>query len=339
MRLEAVPDPLPGPREVLVRTLDIGICGTDRAIEAGEYGVAPLDAEALIIGHEVVGVVERPGGGFERGTLVAATVRRPCGKCSNCAGGEMDACTTGLFAERGILSLDGFAGELFVERPKNLVTIPSALHRLGVLTEPMSICERSLRHAYAVGHRQGWQPRRAIVLGIGAIGMLTVYLLRLAGVETWAMGRRASTSERAQLVHEAGARYVATTDVSLSELASEIGGPDLIMEAAGDADLVAEALAALGTNGVLCLRGIDLETRPLSLPSTIFTTDFVLRNQAVLGSTNAAPGDWHRGVADLQAISRRWPDALSRIVGLRVKPDRFGDALAFQGVKATIAFS
>lgn len=64
---------------VLVRMLDLGICGTDIEIIKGNYGWAPLGTDRLIIGHESLGVVERaPSGcGFARGDFVAGIVRRP----------------------------------------------------------------------------------------------------------------------------------------------------------------------------------------------------------------------------------------------------------------------
>src|SRR5919108_5295534 len=180
-----VPAPAAGGDAVLVRPLEVGVCGTDREISEGLFGVAPEGREALVLGHELVGVVERDGHGFARGDLVAATVRRSCGRCAACAAGAPDACETGDYRERGITRLHGFASELVAEAPEHLVGVPRALGRLGVLAEPASICERGLRHVRAVGSRQPWTPKRALVLGTGAIGMLGTYLLRLLGHQVW----------------------------------------------------------------------------------------------------------------------------------------------------------
>ena len=73
-----------------MRTLQVGVCGTDRGIQAGHYGVAPKGTDELVIGHEALGIIERAAGGLDAGTLVAATVRRPCHQCENCAHGAMD---------------------------------------------------------------------------------------------------------------------------------------------------------------------------------------------------------------------------------------------------------
>src|SRR5436190_3697788 len=162
--------------EVLVRTLEVGVCGTDREIAAGLFGVPPEEEQLLVLGHEALAVVERDGYGFTRGQLVTATVRRSCGHCLACREGSPDSCLTGDYSERGITRLDGYARELVAEDPEQLVAIPKSLGRLGVLAEPASICERALRHARAIGGRQPWQLERALVIGAGAIGLLMTYL-------------------------------------------------------------------------------------------------------------------------------------------------------------------
>src|SRR4051812_35749687 len=189
--LEDIPEPSAGEDAVLVRPLEVGVCGTDREISEGLFGVAPEGERALVLGHELLGVVERDGHGFSRGDLVTATVRRSCGHCESCAAGAPDACQTGDYLEGGIARLHGFAGELVAEAPEHLVAVPASLGRLGVLAEPASICERALRHVRAVGSRQPWSPRRALVIGTGAIGMLGTYLLRMDGLEVWTASRSA----------------------------------------------------------------------------------------------------------------------------------------------------
>ena len=151
-----MPVPRPAGDEVLVRPLEVGVCGTDREISEGWFGIAPAGEERLILGHELLGRVERDGHGFARGDLVTATVRRSCGHCNACAAGAPDACDTGDYAEHGITRLHGFAAELAVVPAEHVVAVPEALGRLGVLAEPASICARALRHVRAVGGRQPW---------------------------------------------------------------------------------------------------------------------------------------------------------------------------------------
>jgi len=184
-RVEDVPAVEAREGEVLLRTLEVGVCGTDREISEGLFGAPPVDKPLLVLGHESLAVVERDGYGFTRGQLVTATVRRSCGHCLACAEESPDSCLTGDYSERGITRLDGYDRELVAEDPAQLVAIPKSLGRLGVLAEPASICERALRHSRTIGGRQPWQLERALVIGAGAIGLLTTYLLRLANVDVW----------------------------------------------------------------------------------------------------------------------------------------------------------
>jgi glucose 1-dehydrogenase len=331
-------DPRPGPGELLLRTVEVGVCGTDREISEGTFGVAPEGSERLLLGHEFLGVVEEGGRGFERGDMVAATVRRSCGHCVACGEGSPDACHTGDYSERGITRLDGFASDLATEAAEHLVAVPRSLGRLGVLAEPSSICARAIRHARAVGERQPWRTERAVVVGPGAIGMLSTYFLRLDGFEVWLAGRSPGSTPKAELAAACGARYVCTEETPLPGLAEETGGFDLAIEAAGDAQAMLDTLALLRRNGVACLLGVDGRQRTLEVHGPVLGVDTILQNRALLGSVNAHTRDWEDAVERLDRARERWPDALERFVGLRVPVDRFEEAFGFRGVKATLQF-
>src|SRR6266480_3203001 len=251
--IEEVPAVQAREGDVLVRTLEVGVCGTDREISEGVFGIPPQGEPVLVLGHEALAVVERTGYGFTRGELVTATVRRSCGHCLACAEDAPDSCLTGDYSERGITRLHGYARELVAEDPAQLVVIPKSLGRLGVLAEPTTICERAIRHARTIGGRQPWELERALVLGAGAIGILSTFLLRLAGVDVWTAG----LESQVDLVTECGARYVSTKDVPLDALCDDVGGFDLVIAAVPDAQVMADSLGLLRRSGVACLLGID----------------------------------------------------------------------------------
>jgi len=317
--------------EVLVRTLEVGVCGTDREISEGLFGIAPEGEQLLVLGHEALAVVERDGYGFRRGQLVTATVRRSCGHCIACAEDSPDSCLTGDYSERGITRLHGYARELVAEDPAQLIAIPKSLGRLGVLAEPTSICERALRHARTIGGRQPWQLERALVIGAGAIGLLMTYLLRLADVEVWT----ASLEPGNELVEQSGARYVSTHDNELSEL----GKFDLVVEAAGNAQLMAQTLGLLRRSGVACLLGIDPRVQTVELDGRVLGVDTILENRVLFGSVNAHRRDWLAAVDDLDRARECWPEALEQFVSLRVPLDRFPKAFEHRGGKATLVLS
>jgi len=317
--------------ELLLRTLEVGVCGTDREISEGLFGIAPDDEQSLVLGHEALAVVERDGHGFTRGDLVTATVRRSCGRCIACEEDSPDSCLTGDYSERGITRLHGYARELVAEDPTQLIAIPTSLGRLGVLAEPTSICERALRHARTIGGRQPWQLERALVIGAGAIGLVTTYLLRLADVEVWT----ASLEETNELVEQSGAHYVSTSGTEISEL----GTFDLVIEAAGNAELMAQSLGLLRRNGVACLLGIDPRRQKVEIEGRVLGVDAILENHVLFGSVNAHRRDWLAAVEDLDRARERWPEALARFVTLRVPLDHFEEAFEHRGGKATLVLA
>jgi threonine dehydrogenase-like Zn-dependent dehydrogenase len=324
-RVEDIPALEVAAGEVPVRVLEVGMCGTDREIVHGLFGVAPEGDPLLVLGHEMVGVVERDGHGFSRGDLVAATVRRSCGRCVACAEGSPDSCLTGDYSERGITRLHGFARERFGEDPAQLVPIPGELGRLGVLAEPTSDCVRALRHARAIGGRQPWEPQRALVIGAGPMGTLVTFLLRLDGVEVVTT----SLEEAKPLIEESGAEYVPLGT-------RDLGRFDLVVECAGNAQLMADALGLLRRSGVACVLGIDGRDQKVSLDGRTIGVDLVLENRVLFGSVNARREDWLAGIEALDDMRRRWPGALDQLIGMRVPLDRFDEALGFVGGKATL---
>ncbi len=333
-----VPDAVAGPGEVLLHPLRVGVCGTDREISEGLFGVAPDGDEHLILGHELLARVEADGHGFTRGDLVCATVRRSCRHCLACEGGSPDACLTGDYLERGITRLHGFAAERVAEAPEHLVPVPDGLGPLGVLAEPASICARGIRHAEAIAARQPWAGRRALVLGTGAIGMLGTYLLRLRGYEVWTAGRSLATGQRARLVAASGASYLCAIETSPAEAAADLGGFDVVLEATGDAQVMIETVSLLGRNGVACLLGIDGRPRDVTVDGRVLGVDAILQNRALFGSVNAHRQDWETAVHALDEARRRWPDAVESFIGLTVGVDAFAEAFAHRGVKATLTF-
>jgi threonine dehydrogenase-like Zn-dependent dehydrogenase len=215
-----------------------------------------------------------------------------------------------------------------LEEPGHLVPIPRSLGRLAVLAEPTSICTRGVRHTLAIGARQPWEPKRALVTGAGAVGLLSAMLLRLEGMEVCVASLEPSSS----IAEALGATYVSTKSTDLADL-----GPfDVVVEAAGDAQLMLDAVGLLGRSGVACLLGIDGREGKASIANKVIGVDTVLENRVLFGSVNAHHRDWVTGVEALDRARREFPGALEELIGLRVPLDRFEEAFAFHGGKATL---
>jgi glucose 1-dehydrogenase len=175
IHLEEVPKPslddVPGGRGVLVRVLRVGVDGTDKEINAAEYGTAPEGDDFLIIGHENFGVVEEVGPNVPDtivpGGHVVASVRRPGGDLYG-AIGLQDFTTDDVYYERGINLLHGYLTEHYVEDARFVFPLPETLREVGVLLEPTSVAEKGINHAYEIQRRlKIWEPRRACILGSG----------------------------------------------------------------------------------------------------------------------------------------------------------------------------
>ncbi|GAC1482943.1 MAG: glucose 1-dehydrogenase [Candidatus Dormibacteria bacterium] len=313
----------------LMRVLEVGIDGTDTEINLGEYGEAPPNADVLVIGHEALSLVEGIGegvSGFQIGDLVVSTVRRPDG-CPNCQAGESDMCLTGGYTERGIKGAHGYMAEYYSERPDFMVKIPPALRPFAVLLEPISIVEKATAQAWEAQKRMLWQPKRAVVLGAGPIGILGTILLRLRGLEVHVYAKTSGDSLQAQVVKSLGAVYASVDDHPVDRLRDELGQIDFILEGTGNSQVAFQAMAALGINGVLCLTGVSGGNRTIMIPSDAINLQMVLGNRLVFGSVNANRRYFEMGVTHFQQAEQRWPGIFERLLTRRVPFANFKDAL------------
>jgi threonine dehydrogenase-like Zn-dependent dehydrogenase len=309
---------VPDGRGVLVQVLRVGVDGTDKEINAAEYGDAPEGDDFLITGHESLGRIVEAGpdvpSHLRPGTLVVATVRRP-GASVYDAIGLQDMTTDDVYFERGINKRHGFLAEFYVEDHEYLVALPECLHETGVLLEPLTVAEKAIHQAYEIQRRlKVWKPRRAAVLGSGTVGLLTTMALRLRGIEVTCLSLRPAPYLNAELIEALGATYVSTMESSVAQAAAEHGPFDLIVEATGFSPLVFEAAQALGKNGVLVLVSVTGGDRRADIPSDVINQGFVLGNKVMVGSVNASPEDFERGVLDLVAANSFFPGWLERLL-------------------------
>jgi threonine dehydrogenase-like Zn-dependent dehydrogenase len=330
-RLVEVEKPQPGPGQVLVRTLAVGVCGTDMGLHNGEAGQAPAGNDYLIIGHESIGQVEEVGRqvtGLAPGDYVAPPVRRPCtDNCLNCRQGEADMCLTGAFTERGIKGQHGFLAEYYVEEPCWLVKVPPALKDVAVLLEPLSVVEKLVAQVFAIQSRLlFWQPRRAVVIGTGAIGMLAAALFRLRGLEVHSFARTPSGGARTRVLEAMGATYWSTADLPLASLARELGPADIILEASGSPQAALDALDALGNNGVLCLVGLYPQEARQDVALGRLAFEMMVSNRLVFGSVNGSGRHFEMGIAHMAEMEQRWPGLLTSLFTRRLPLDQFAQA-------------
>src|SRR5215468_6344167 len=279
-------DEVPNGRGVLVKVLRVGVDGTDKEINAAEYGAAPPGFDYLIIGHEGFGQVEAVGPNvteLKPGDYVVATVRRP-GQSIYDVIGTNDMTTDSTYYERGINLRHGYLTEYYVDDAEFIVKIPKGLKNVGVLLEPTTVVEKGIYQAYEIQRRlKVWKPRKAAVMGAGTIGLLATLVLRLKGLAVTTFGRTPKPYLNSDLIEELGARYVSTKDIPVTDAAKEYGPFDLIFEGTGNSGVVFDSMQALGKNGVLVLASVTGGDRMTQVPADQINLEFVLGNKVMVG--------------------------------------------------------
>jgi threonine dehydrogenase-like Zn-dependent dehydrogenase len=322
-RLETVANVTPNATDVLVRTLAVGVCGTDREIIAGEYGTAPAGQDYLVLGHESLGeVLEAPSGsGFSGGDLVVGIVRRrdPV-PCDSCAAGEWDMCRNGLYTEHGIRGLDGFCRETFLIEPEYLVKLDPSLGGVGILTEPASILAKAWEHIQRIGHRAAWEPSKVLVTGAGPIGLLGAMIGVQLGLEVHVLDL-VTEGPKPDLVRALGAEYhVGDFERACSEA-------DIVLECTGVGQLVFDVMRCTAPGGIVCLTGITSGGRALTVDFAALNQSMVLENDVVFGTVNANRRHYEAAAAFLKNANRGW---LERLVTRRVPLARWPEAVTKQ---------
>jgi threonine dehydrogenase-like Zn-dependent dehydrogenase len=340
LRLRDRPEPtITAPDEVKVQVLQVGICGTDREEASGGRAEAPPGQEELVIGHEMLGRVVEAGAGVTRvrpEDYAAFTVRRGCGHCPACAADRSDMCYSGGYAERGIKGRDGYQTEYVVDSEQYVVKVPNPIASVGVLTEPTSVAEKAIDEALRIQTARlpgatdpaTWlDGKRVMVAGLGPIGLLAAFALRLRGASVLGLDVVGVDTTRPRLLKRIGGDYVDGRQVRPEALGEHLGQIDLILEATGVAHLEFDLLSALGTNGVYVVTGVPGGDRPIEIDGATLMRKLVLGNQVVVGSVNASRSHFEAAVQDLERARDRWGDAIEKIITHRLSYTEFADAL------------
>jgi threonine dehydrogenase-like Zn-dependent dehydrogenase len=257
-----VPEPVPGPGEVLVEVAAAGICGSDLELLDGRRPAAFV-RYPVVPGHEWAGRVLAAGPGVDGvgpGDPVVAEGLRACGVCDRCAEGRTNICTA-AYAETGF-TLPGALAE-------RLVVPAGLLHRLPANrpVEPAALLEPAA--CVASGLLEAGVPRpgsRIAVVGDGPLGLLALLLLRTtAPAELVLVGAQPA---RSAFGPGCGATQVAaaTDEDALAGLAGRL---DMVVEATNVPAGPAAALPMLRRGGSALLLGISGVRQPVIDPDTV----------------------------------------------------------------------
>jgi len=307
LRLDDVAEPSAGRDSVLVKTLAIGICGTDRELIEGHYGEAPAGEKRLVLGHESLGrvIAAPPQSGFAKDDLVVGIVRHPDPlPCANCAVGEWDMCSNGKYTEHGIKGLHGFAAGFFKADPPMAVKVDERLGLSAVLLEPASVLAKAWEHIDRIGRRASWHPYRVLVTGAGPVGLMAALMGVQRGLEVHVQDHN-KDGPKPGLVRDLGGRYFS---------ANSEGGYDVVIECTGVPAVIKRILGMEGANRIVCLTGLSPGRSDVALEVAPFNQAMVLKNQVVFGTVNANRRHYEAAAAALARADKAW---LERIITRR----------------------
>jgi len=276
LEIQDVPRPAPGPRDLVVRVRACGICGSD---VHGYDGSSGRRIPPLIMGHEAAGVVDAVGPevtAFKPGDRVTFDSTIHCGECAFCRSGQVNLCDRRrvVGVSPGEYRQDGAFAEAVVVPERIVCRVPDAVaFEHAAMVEPLSVAVHAVRRAkIAAGDR-------ALVVGCGMIGLLTLQAAKAAGCSSViAVDLDQGRLEQAARLG-ADVTLGARDDVA-ARVASLTGGRgvDVAFEAVGAAEPIATAVRSLKKGGTLVLIGnvtprveVDLQaivTRELALLGT-----------------------------------------------------------------------
>ena len=246
VRFEDVPDPVPGPGEIVVRTLAALTCGTDRKVVKRGYHARMLKPPC-VFGHEAAGEVAAVGAGvtwLKPGDRVVAANSAPCGACRPCSRWRQSLCENLLFWN-GTFAETYRVPARVVE--SNVLVLRDVAPEDAAMTEPLACCVRGVRDA-GVGRGD-----RVLVIGVGAIGLMLIRLCALKGATVTAAARR---PEALAVASTHGADDLAT--ISRAETGLALQGPDharfdIVFEVGGAAETASLAIRSAARGGVVSL--------------------------------------------------------------------------------------
>ena len=243
--VETLPDPTPGPRDVVIKVGRCGICGSDLHItEDPIFGVPG----GSVLGHEYAGEVVEVGRevtSIRKGDRLAAFPLMSCGECGPCKSGQ------GAWCEKGMVVGGGGYGQYSTIAEHQAVRMPDGVSLDdGALVEPMAV---GLHGVNVSGMKAG---ARVLVVGAGPIGLAVVFWARHMGAGKIVC--TASSTRRAELAMEMGASaFVGPSETPVEDVNRALGGPpEIVFECVGKQGLIQKCVDHVAPRGTVVIVGL-----------------------------------------------------------------------------------
>ena len=320
-----IPEPHPGPGQVKLKVRAAGVCGTDLHIYLDEYKSWP----PVVLGHEVSGEVVELGKGVNTITVGARvtseTYFSTCNSCRYCRSGGANLCLN----RRSIGSaVNGAFTEYLIVPAHNLHVLPPDISfQEGALTEPLACVVQGVQ---LIGPtvRAG---ELAVIAGPGAIGLLTLQVIKSSGARVAVIGT-AADRRRLQVAKSLGADYVLRADFDdvpsvIRDLSTEGLGADVVYECSG-AGPAAQSLLE-----VVRRRGRYVQVGLFGKPITWDLDQVCFKELTVTGSNASTPESWIRAVDLIASGVVRMKPLITHNFELQDWQDAFDTFKSRSGIK------
>ncbi|WP_274361314.1 zinc-dependent alcohol dehydrogenase family protein [Paenibacillus thermotolerans] len=295
--VKEVPDPVPGPGEVVIKVSHVGICGTDFHIFEGEF-ISPYP---IIPGHEFSGTVHSVGPGvigFKAGDRVTADPSLFCGACKYCLTNRGNMCENwGALGN----TVDGSMAEYVAVPARNVVKMPDDMpFEIGAFVEPMACV------VHAMNRLQPNAGNSAILFGAGAMGLQLVQALARLGASKLTV---VDVSEsKLALAKSLGATHTVLSR-QLDLIESERF--DIVVDATGIPAVIQKALSFMGPTAKYLQFGVTPVDAEVRLnPFQLYNKDWTILGSMAINCTFLPAFEWVReGRVELKPL-------ISKIISL-----------------------
>lgn len=254
LRMHDEPIPNPGPGEVRLKVMSVGVCASDlHYYREGRIGSAVVE-KPIVMGHEASAVVDALGEGVTElkvGDRIAIEPSNSCGECECCRTGHFNVCPNVKFF--GTPPIDGCFRDYLVWPADLAFKVPDSVSMdEAAIVEPMAV------GIYAVKLGELKPSETIAILGAGAIGLSVLQAARVAGCERIIVSE--PVEARRELAKRLGASEV--IDPSACDVEEEFArltngrGPDVVIECTGENGAVREASRIVGLLGRIVVVGI-----------------------------------------------------------------------------------
>ncbi|CAM4089442.1 zinc-dependent alcohol dehydrogenase family protein [Paenibacillus alkaliterrae] len=289
--VKEVPYPKPGPKEVTIKVVNVGICGTDFHIFEGVF-IAPYP---IILGHEFSGVIHEIGEGvtgFQVGDRVSADPSIFCGECENCLNLKGNHCEKWNALGN---TVPGSMAEYVAVPAKNAVKLPDSMsYEEAAFIEPMACV------AYGMNRLEARAGDRILVFGAGAIGLQLVQSLAHVGASELVVVD--VNQQKLDLAEKYGAtKGILSQDLSLEQYPR---GFDIVVDATGIPSVIQNAFNYMGKKAKFLMFGVTPKDSVLQLdPFKIYNNDWTIIGSMAINHTFLQAFQWIKaGRLDLKPL-------------------------------------